>query len=323
MLMAMRIVTNSAQALAIGVLVVFTLGHTCRLSAQTVSVRGPEKLPGLSARKGEVSARVIEETTCCPKSVTVTVEEGGIERALRLTGRVKELKGLALVGDRRLLLAGELPRGGTNLLIGNLVNLQQEAEIWTYGYGISPSGRWLAFQTHYPRMALPEARRSIFLLYDLTKPPTGNRSGPETEWPEPNLGQLLFPEENVELETWSIFTAERAFGLNSPFLWSETENRLVFLVGTRPDPYGWPICYVVNIHLSDRGRVEAIRRRKLTEEKMEMPFKTTTDALREEERPLCLIAHTLEWAEEGMYERIVAEPGTGSDLGRKVWIEVP
>lgn len=269
------------------------------------------------------SVWVSTQTECCPKVVELRVRKEGWdeERTLEMSGRIQTLQKLQPVIEPRLLVVGELRYGGTNLWIANLETLEQEAEIWNYGYGVSPSGRFLAYQTHYPRMALPNARRSIFLLYDLSLPPEDNRPGPPSDWPEPNLGTPIFPEENVEEGSWSIFESELSYGLVSPFLWSKDERVLVFLVGggVEPDDRG---NFIVRLGLTADGMVEAIRQERLSLENVDAPLRTVTEErLREE--PLLLFTETLKWSEERGKDWVVAEPSAGSQLGPRIWIRIP
>lgn len=297
------------------------------LSVPLASAEVPGTTPDPPSLQGPPAwVQVSSQTECCPKGVVLKVqtEENPTERSIELAGRMQRLREIRLVFPPRVLLVGDLRYGGTNLWIANLEALKQEAEIWSYGYGISPSKRYLAYRSHYPPMALPDARRSIFLLYDLSLAPDENRSGPRSDLPAPKLGAPIFPQENVHEDSWSIYESDQEYSLNSPFLWSEDEQKIAFIAASDLQPTIGPTCYVVRIDLTEDGRVRNVAQAKLTSRNVESPHRSASVLeTAEKEKPLCLVAEELSWAEEGKYDRIVANPGQASSLGPKIFITVP
>lgn len=269
--------------------------------------------------------RVPHQTECCPKTIELRVREEGSrgESSLALSGRMERLQELRPVTPPRLLLVGDLRYGGTNLWVVNLETLKQEAEIWTYGYGLSPSRRYLAYQTHYPPRALPGGRRSIFLLYDLSLPPEKNRPGPPSEWPEPNLGTPIFPEEHASKPSWDVREAKRLYSLSSPFLWSEDERELVFVVVGLPPEGEERSSSIVRVTLGPDGQVRDVVTEALSSENLEAPgSRITLDDRREPH--LVVTLDTLEWADEKGKGWLVGETALpGDELGSKVWIRLP
>ena len=313
--MPMRQIVN-ALTLAILGLLIFVVAPNLPAAedAGPLSIEGPPYRVWVS-----------HQTECCPKQVELRVREDGSEedRSLELTGRMQKLQELRPVIDPRVLLIGDLRYGGTNLWIVNLETLRHETEIWTYGHGISPSGRYLAYQTHYPGMALPADRRSIFLLYDLSMPPEKNRSGPAGDQGDRTLGTPIFPEKNAAEPSWSTAGVERSYSLSSPFLWSDDERVLVFLVVGRPTGTDERQGFVVRVELTPEGRVREVSSELLTRENVEAPYETASSE--EPAHPHLLVTlDTLEWSKERGEGWVVGETALpGDTLGSKVWIRLP
>ncbi len=273
------------------------------------------------------SVWVGNQSECCPKVLDLRVKKTGWdkEKTLGMTGRMETLEKLQPVVKPRLLVVGKLPpAGGWDLWIANLETMKQEAEIWSYGYGVSPSGRFLAYQTHYPSRGPPNGRRSIFLLYDLSRPPDDNRTGPLSDWPEPNLGTPIFPKENVERHSWSIYEAKRFYGITSPFLWSADGSSMVFLVTgylqSLKDRHG----YIVRVDLTPDGQVRQVRQEQLSLKNLDLPYRTRP--LKEIERgPMLVNLDSIAWGKDHGDGLWVVGPTSlpGDELGSKVWIRVP
>ena len=287
---------------------------------------GAEPLDPLAIEGPPYSVWVGNQTECCPKIVELRVKKEGWEeeRALEMTGRTQTLQKLQPVIEPRLLVVGTLRYGGTNLWIANLETLEQEAEIWNYGYGLSPSGRFLVYQTHYPPHGLPGGRRSIFLLYDLSLPPEENRPGPLSDWPEPNLGTPIFPKENVERRSWSILESQRSYGLTSPFLWSQDEATITFLTGGSLEDMNDRRGYIVRVDLSPDGQVREVRQEQLSLENLDLPYRTRSLEHIERNRPMFVNLDSIAWAKDhGDGRWVVGTTPSGDELGSKVWIRVP
>ena len=275
------------------------------------------------------SVELVEDSPCCPKQMVVEVEGAGDEarpRQLRLSARIDDVERLVPVVGDRLLVAGTMRYGGEAIVLADLREMKQEQVLWTHGWTLSPSTRFLVYRTHHPRMVPPGGRRSILLLWDLTKPPSENIPGEAEEWPTPNLGRVIFPEENLERGSYDVRIAPD-WGLSSEFLWSEDGRRLVFLATEFLDEQMEEReCSIVRIDLADDGSVTALERE---------PLLPALVAFRGEPRPgavppdrsLCFYAPELSWLESAPGEppRVLARVDqlSAADLGAALAITVP
>ena len=306
----------------------FLIFIAAALSVEDVLGETPRTAPNepLSVETPWYAAWVQAETSCCPKSLKLGVQkdDAGETVLLELTGRMEEIEELQPVAEQRLLLVGELRYGGTSLWIANVESLEQEAEIWTYGYGLSPSKRFLVYETHYPRLALPvESRRSIVLLYDLTRSPAQNRSGAPADWPEPNLGAPVFPKENVERRSWRVLEAEHEYSVTSPFLWSHDETMLVFLAMRFDENHANRQSLIVRVDLTREGNVSGILQEPVSLENLD-PRQATVPLAKLSESPILVNLDSLSWVEGEEGSWATGETSLpGDQLGTKVRIRVP
>lgn len=281
-----------------------------------------QALQELVAESESARAWVTGTTPCCPRVVDLQVvrdKAEGVVRPLQVTGRLQRLTGLDLLVDQRLLVRGELPWGGDVLVVGNARTSEQEETIEAYGFGLSPDRRLLVYQTHYPRMVPPAARRSIFLLYDFSKSPQANWIGDgRQEWPHPNVGRPVFPEENVVRQSGDVFLGG-SYHVASPFLWSPSSDAIVFLAQLNHEETAEE-CFLVRIDLTGQGRVEQIRKRPLLDALVDPGFRKTME---EElgEAPFCFGAEHLRWVEETGLRKVVASPYLAFSLPSEIAID--
>lgn len=299
------------------------------LLAPAGSAGQDESLAESSTQASRPPVRLVEESPCCPKEIVVEAPDPENEAApqiLRLSARIEEIDRLLPVVGDQLLVAGTMRYGGEALILADLRRRRREQVIWTHGWTLSPSGQFLVYRTHHPRMVPAGGRRSILLLWDLTKPPSENIQGEPSDWPTPNLGRVIYPQENRERNSYDVRIAPSWY-LGSDFLWSEDEPRLVFLVTELLDEHlEERECSIVRLDLAADGSVEAIE---------QAPLLPTLVTFRGRPRPgvvvpnesLCFYATKLSWADEepGQPPRVVAELDelSASDLGPSLVIEVP
>jgi len=197
-----------------------------------------EDRTGLSARRvaanEAIAVEVAQRVPCCPSRLVVSATPaGGTPYSFEIEGRVEELTGLRLAAAGKLIVEGHLRYGGDVVLVIDLSTKLVEQSIWAYGYALSPDATRLIYQTHYPRMAPPDGRRSIVLLYDLREGPGWNRFGDlPRDWPSWNAGRPVFPRKNA-CSASSDIMLDGDFVVSSPFLWSPDGRRVVFLAGER------------------------------------------------------------------------------------------
>lgn len=263
---------------------------------------------------------------CCPRTVTLAVRRRSgveVEGTLRLTGRMTSIEGLWIVGDTKVLVVGELPWGGSSLLIGDLRDLTQTDALWAYGYSLSPSRRFVAYGTHYPRAAVPvESRRSVYLLYDFENPPESGWNDSTAAGPVLMAGVPIYPEANAEGPSVDIMAESEAYQVTSPFLWTEDEHRLVFLAATDLGSRTGARCFVVRVDLDDAWEVRSVVQDELTPENVDLSGRTVPlDHLLNQ--PLCLHTDVLTWTNEGRYDQVTAATDAALQLGPRVTIRVP
>ena len=214
------------------------MNRTRRLSKGAVlgwlglALLGPVQVPAATVPPAEkIAFEVRSLSDCCPSELTLDVMVGGHSHRWSLYGHVAEVVDVRAVADGRFLVHGKLKYGGDVLFVVGNEEGEQELELWTYGFSVSPSGRWLAYETHYPRMSIPGARNSIVLLYDLSRTPLQNRGGAERmDWPEHNDGLPIFPPENACAHNYRVTLADPPYLVTSDLLWSADDDRLVFFV---------------------------------------------------------------------------------------------
>ncbi len=198
---------------------------------------------------------------CCPATLAfrVTDKASGGVRELALTARVETLRDFFFSYGSKLVVEGELRYGGSNLLIADLETGSLEDKVWNYGHAFSPSGRFLIYLTHYPRMIVPEARRSIVMLYDLAMSPADNRFRVDPRDRQKGIGMPVFPAANAERMSFDVSLAgERMYV--SPFLWAKDERAVLFIECEA----SWATCYLVEVGVDETmthgERAPSIRR---------------------------------------------------------------
>ncbi|MGI0014822.1 MAG: hypothetical protein ACREBU_15485, partial [Nitrososphaera sp.] len=186
----------------------------------------------------------------------VVAKKTNQSREFVLEERYASVKDLMLVEKAKLVVSGELPRGGNIISVVDLRELKLQNTIWKYDYAFSPTKRFLIYQSHYPRMGLPESRRSILLLYDLRRP------APETRLssisPPENVGFPVFPEANAKLRSYDVRLEVEHLYL-SPFLWPPDERNIVFIEFSTHDEQN----YLAVINLSAGVENPRIRRKRI------------------------------------------------------------
>ena len=220
----------------------------------------------------------VSETACCPveKRFELAVERSpnGTNPSITVQGLFDSIDAVTTAWGNKALVQGTLPRGGTILSLTDLSTGTQEATLWNYGYWLSPSGRYLAYLTWYPRMISIDARKSILVLYDLARNTDSNLIEARDFTFRETPGLPIFPPVNWTRQSYSSVLDEPHLIL-SPVLWSADERQIVFV-----DYYDRQNRLVV-ISLSADGRPHLT----LTEELDVMDFALTekiTEATRQE-----------------------------------------
>ncbi len=212
----------------------------------------------LKSENQNYHVQLTDYAPCCPAVLELQVFNKETEKYahLRFESNIDSVTALTLKARDHLVIEGEHRYRGDVVLIADLRLGVLEAEILTYGYSFSPSGRYLVYATHFPPMIPGEARRSIVLLYDFEKDAAQNRWGrPRADFPEANQGIPIFPEINVEQKSHNVLLSNAHLYV-SPFLWSPEENSIVFFVGN----FDWEYNLVL-VRLDSAGAVGEIKRK--------------------------------------------------------------
>ncbi len=169
-------------------------------------------------------------TECCPANLTFKINEKSSQRIRQVTFPtfMEDYRGMMILEQTKLVVVGWLEYGGWEFIIQDLAKDEPYDQLMNYGFKFSPSRRFLVYRTHYPRMGLPETRRSIVLLYDFQKSKSENYVGKPDPNMTPHNGFPIFPEKNVESNSYSNML-EAGHLYMSPFLWSQDERKVAFI----------------------------------------------------------------------------------------------
>jgi len=163
-------------------------------------------------------------------------------------GPLRKINDSKFCSSNKILLMGEIPFSGSSSGGNNIIVLDSEIcvvqdTIRCYDYSLSPSKRFLVYETWYPRMVSPDFRKSILLIYDLTETEAANRLPFSSKYTYKNAGLPIFPEANayyaafdpndledgLDVKMYNVNLDDK-YSVMSPFLWSNNENLLVFFV---------------------------------------------------------------------------------------------
>ncbi len=248
---------------------------------------------------------------------SIVKKETGKTKEITITGRFKMIKELHIAENNKLLAIGELPRGGDAISIVDLSKYGVQDTIWAYGYALSPSKRFIAFLSHYPPYGLPEFKRSILLIYDLSK------SSAENRLPSLNIlsadadkfvGIPAFPDVNVEEQSYDI-NLDTKHNFTSPLLWSEDETKLVFT------EYYNNQNLVVSIDIKGGIERPIIRREQINMKKL-IKWEKLLDITKKEieSRPYMLSSRSLRWKDR---DKIIIEPSPEYYLDKEIELQLP
>lgn len=184
-----------------------------------------------AARFSELYRVILTEdsATCCPRNLVFAAEnlDTGEKRELSFSARMEELADFRIIAEDQLLVTGRLRYGGDILLLGDLQSGQPKDTIWAYGWDLSPSGKYVIYNSHYPRLG-PE-KKSLVLLYDLSASAEENRlKGWSDTYFSNGPGRPVYPPLNALRSSYALSLADRRISV-SPFVWTEDEQAILFL----------------------------------------------------------------------------------------------
>ncbi len=223
-----------------------------------------------------------------------------------------------MVDQNLLLVFGNLPRDGGCITI---CDIQKEKWIETlrcHKYDFSPSRNYLIYETWYPRLAPPDARKSILMLYDFkrceeNKPIINTLS----DFPPLAIGWPIFPEEPAALQSSDISLFSE-YSILSPFLWSTGEREFIVVIYDETVSEN----FIVRIDLNDGIDHPRIKRKPIDVDSL-IHWDRMRDSTRNEfmKRPFRFFVQEMKWIDSDHIEAIpVVEENC---LKEKYEFEVP
>jgi hypothetical protein len=237
-----------------------------------------------------------------------------------LWSRIRSVKNLYLLENDRLVIHGKLKRAD----IISMLDLKQNEladGFWCYDPVLSPSKRFYVYEKFYPYHGLPATQTSVVLVYDMEKPPPENRVPVKdyTEWPKEQVGLPIYPGPYVKARAYVLLEQGEPewqhYGVNSPFLWSEDENRVVFLSTHKKQ------LYIVRVELSDGIRKPKIFKKPIVVANFIKP--SLSEKVRENEAKILYAFSAIDIAWDGVDYIIVKPDKTYYALQEKIRLRVP
>ena len=213
----------------------------------------------LSISNSHYSVTIVDEKPleCCPylKRFTLQIlnrKTGGIQSFLLGDSgmRLRGIKRLYLYKNK-LIVKGALKRASAI----SIIDLDRNKLIdffWCYNPAPSSSRRFLVYKKFVPYHGLPGVLSDVVLVYDLEKPPAGNRVKQSIEEPKEWVGLPIYPEPYAKAKVYILPKQQYwepgwGYVIASPFLWSEDEVNIVFLCSKC---FSHRQTYVVRVNLS-------------------------------------------------------------------------
>ncbi len=174
------------------------------------------------------------------KNISVTVEK---------TPLVKLLIDIRVVAGTKLLLRThrKLNYGTESNSLYDLRTGKRLGGWMGHGSSSSPSGRYLAYITHYPRLCLTAYHRSILLICDFEKDIAKYDPGfiEALAHSDTMCGAPAFPERNAYEHSYDVLLDDE-YLIHQHFLWSKDEKTLVGFATNVPDRK----FYIIRIELA-------------------------------------------------------------------------
>ena len=200
--------------------------------------------PDCALADGRFRVELVHEGVCCPKELLFLVQgrEESVARELRVESRLGKIYTVRLFADSYLVTTGSRHRGGHVILVKDLLDDRAPLEIWSYVHHFSPSRRRLLYSTFYELDAPLDERRSILALFDFAAhreretEVTGSAQSGVPEEPAHHAGIPIYPPINARQGSFDP-SLDDPHILQSPILWSEDEDRVVFLESFRGESW--------------------------------------------------------------------------------------
>ena len=230
---------------------VWSFSCICLSTLSSVGVTGEDvnNMPAAVSEKYSVvvlGEQTIEETPWVKQfKLQMTDRSSGHVRHLTIGQRsspIRSIKAFHFSEDDRLVVVGKLKRAEIVFVL-DLKEAKVLDDFWCYAPTISPAGRFVVYKKFYAPHELPAARATVVLMYDMRKPPAGNRVPVVgyTAWPKEQVGLPIYPEPYVKARAYVLVEEQLQnpnwYNLSSPFLWSADANDVVFLCNHRKQTY--------------------------------------------------------------------------------------
>ena len=197
-----------------------------------------------------------KDAECCPgiKEFNFQIRDKKTGETSNLTyggssDRLKSLKSISIFEDKALVVEGAIKRA-SSLGIFDLKTGLEKNSFWCYNPTPSPSKRFWVFKKFYPYHGPWQMRTDVVLIYDVGKVPAENKLELKLNAQEEKLaaefqrpaspiavrqvGLPIYPEQYAKEKVYVLsdqhsWPQNWRYGVSSPFLWSEDEQKLVFL----------------------------------------------------------------------------------------------
>lgn len=250
-----------------------------------------------SVPAGDVPFRVLRlaPADCCPGLMEAVLEVAASPpdpaRRVVIQGRMDRIEAVTQVaGGSRFLVQGLLPRGGHTLTLVEAATGKQFLTLWCHRYSISPSGTFLVYESWYPRMA-PQAGGSSLIQLDLTREDLPETPPERLSFSTPP-GQAVYPDKSRQ-----AYPEDEAHIFLSPFLWSQSEQLVVFVEFYRQKNH------LVALNFDPESGVRTVRKRTITLEEVAKPGAMTSETSRKLERDSYkLTILEMHWLDSGRVE---------------------
>jgi len=217
--------------------------------------------------------------------------------------RTSSIADLSLYDGDLAVLKPNLPRGGFAIIPIDLRAGETRGSVWAYRHAVSPSGRYLIYESWFPPHGLPEFKRGIILVKELrdSHPVSSNGTARDPFFPPAPSGKPVFPEANLYEASYDPHL-EGDYGCISPFLWSDDETRVVFVVFNQ-EAWG---NYLVSIDLALGLEGVVVKRKLLEIQDLAKPGVSLEDVRdRFTDRPFVFAIRQISWGEPG---KVILKP---------------
>ena len=210
-----------------------------------------ENDPNTFISNNTYAAEIIKEEevkeSCVLKVFTLEIRDIKTHEVAHVTiggigERIRAIEKLYLFENNKLVVHGNLERADIIYIVdcetNNVVDM-----FWCYNPVLAPLNRFWVYENFYPYHGLKSIQTTVVLVYDMKRTPLENRVPVKgyTEWPEVQVGLPIYPKPYVEAKAYVLPRQQQEnpfwYLRESPFLWSQDANDVVFLCNHQEQTY--------------------------------------------------------------------------------------